>query len=84
MHTAAETLVRRSYDTHVPAIRIARLYAHAGVAERTLDWLENAYTKQESPLVHVRVAWDWDHVRSHPRFENLLRRMNFPDAAEAQ
>jgi len=29
-------------------------------------------------LVHIRVGWDWDGLRSDPRFQSLLRRMNLP------
>lgn len=79
MRLAAEELAARSARTHVPAVRIARLHAHAGEDDRALDWLEKAYEEHETPLVHLRVAWDWDELRGHVRFRNLLRRMNFPD-----
>lgn len=78
MRLAAEKLGERSHKTHVPALRIARLYAHAGDHDRALEWLEKAYEDHEPPLVHLRVAWDWDSLRDHPRFQDLLRRMNFP------
>ncbi|HKW67975.1 MAG TPA: protein kinase [Terriglobales bacterium] len=78
MKRAADTLAARSARTHVPAVRIARLYAHAGENERTLYWLEKAYAAKESPLIHLAVARDWDGLRSHPRFQDLLRRMHLP------
>lgn len=78
MRRAAETLSARADGTHVPAVRIARLYAHAGKTDRALDWLEKAYEERESPLAHLRVSWDWDQFRDHPRFQDLLRRTNFP------
>jgi TolB-like protein/Tfp pilus assembly protein PilF len=81
-HLAAETLERRAHQTHVPAVRIARLYAHARQPDRALDWLEKACEEHETPLVHLRVAWDWDNLRDHTRFKDLLRRMNFPDEGE--
>lgn len=79
MRLAAEELAARSERTHVPAVRIARLHAQAGEDDRALDWLEKAYEEREPPLVHLRVAWDWDKLRDHPRFQDLLRRLNFPD-----
>jgi eukaryotic-like serine/threonine-protein kinase len=78
MKRAADTLAARSERTHVPGVRIARLYAHAGENERTLYWLEKAYGANESPLVHLAVARDWDSVRSDPRFQDLVRRMRLP------
>ena len=37
MHLGAEVLATRSKRTHVPAVRIARLYAHAGDKDEVLD-----------------------------------------------
>jgi serine/threonine protein kinase/Tfp pilus assembly protein PilF len=78
MRLAAEKLAARSTLAYVPALRIARLYAHAGEKDRALEWLEKAYQQHEVPLVHLSVAWDWDSLRGEPRFQDLLRRMNFP------
>lgn len=76
MRGAAEELAARSERTHVPAFRIARLFAQASDDERALDWLEKAYEARESPLVHLAVGWDWDRVREHPRFRDLLQKAN--------
>jgi eukaryotic-like serine/threonine-protein kinase len=78
MKRAADTLAARSERTHVPGVRIARLYAHAGENERTLYWLEKAYEANESPLVHLAVARDWDGLRSDRRFQDLVHRMGLP------
>jgi hypothetical protein len=76
MRLAAEKLAARSVLAYVPAVRIARLYAHAGESDRALEWLEKAYEHRESPLVHLGVGWDWDSLRDEPRFQDLLRRIN--------
>jgi len=78
MSLAGEKLAARSNLTHVPAVRIARIWAHAAETDRALEWLEKAYEQREPPLVHLNVGWDWDSLRSDPRFQDLLRRMNFP------
>lgn len=78
MKLAAETLAARAAQTHVPALRVARLYAHAEDKERALDWLEKAYEAREGPLCRLGVVWDWDNLRDDPRFKDLLRRMNLP------
>jgi len=78
MKRAADTLATRSKRVHVPAVRIARLYAHAGEKGHALDWLEKAYAANESPLAHLAVARDWDDLHSDPRFQDLLRRMGLP------
>jgi serine/threonine-protein kinase len=81
MSSAARCLTARAERAHVPAVRIARLHAHAGEHVLALEWLERAYASHESPLVHLAVAWDWDSLRSHPRFQELLRRMRLPSLA---
>jgi serine/threonine protein kinase/Tfp pilus assembly protein PilF len=81
MRLAALELERRAATAHVPAIRIARLWAHAGDADRALEWLEKAHAWGESPLVHLRVGWDWDSLRDDPRFQSLLHRMKLPETA---
>ena len=78
MKRAADILALRAQRSHVPGIRIARLYAHAGDTGRALLWLEKADEARETPLSHLGVAWDWDLLRSDPRFQELLRRLNFP------
>lgn len=78
MHLAAEILASRSRRSYVPAVRIARLYAHAGDKDQVIKWLEKAYDRRESPLSHLGVAWDWDVVRDDPRFRELVRRSGLP------
>jgi TolB-like protein/DNA-binding winged helix-turn-helix (wHTH) protein/Tfp pilus assembly protein PilF len=78
MHLGAEVLAARSKRSHVPAVRVARLYAHAGDKDKVIEWLQKAYDEGETPLLHLGVAWDWDLVRSDPRFQNLMRRINLP------
>jgi TolB-like protein len=81
MQRAADTLAAAVAQKHVPALRIARLYAHAGAKEVALDWLERAYEQHEAPLVHLQVGWDWDSLRVQPRFQKLLRLISFPTFA---
>jgi len=72
-------MAKRSTQKHVPAIRIARMFAHAGDIDKAVYWLEQAYKARESPLMRLAVFWDWDNLRPDPRFQDLLRRMNLPE-----
>ena len=78
MHRGAEVLAGRSKRIHVPAVRIARLYAHAGDKDEALRWLKKACDERETPLTHLGVAWDWDFLRSDSHFQDLLRTMKLP------
>jgi serine/threonine-protein kinase len=79
MKSAGDTLAARARRSHVPAIRIARVYAHAGERQQAIDWLERAYERHDLVnLVHLGVGWDWDGLRAEPRFQALLRRLKLP------
>jgi len=60
-----------------PAI-IAKIYAQLGDKDRAFEWLEKAYADRDSDLSYLRVESPYDPLRSDPRFQDLLRRMNFP------
>lgn len=78
MKRAGDVLAARSQRTHVPGVRIARLYAHAGKKDLAIQWLQKAVDANETPLEHLAVAWDWEELRSDARFQALLRRLNLP------
>ena len=78
MIRTGEMMAARSATRHVPAIRVARMFAHASDHDRAMVWLERAYENRESTLARLPVFWDWDDLRSDPRFQNLLARLNFP------
>lgn len=78
MNRAADLLAHRAQSAYVPGIRIARLYAHAGDTNQSILWLNKADEARETTLLHLGVAWDWDSLRSDPRFQALLMRMDFP------
>jgi hypothetical protein len=43
-----------------------------------LRWLERAFQARDVYLVHLKVSPLYDLVRGDLRFQDLLRRMNFP------
>ena len=47
-----------------------------GDKEQTFEWLEQAYKEKTEPLLYLRVDPRLDSLRSDPRFEDLLRRVN--------
>jgi tetratricopeptide (TPR) repeat protein len=76
MNEAAEALISQSNPAN--AMRIAELLTYAGDTERALDWLETAYLERLQNMVYLAVYPKWDPLRSDPRFQDLLRRMNLP------
>ena len=72
-------LERRSSRDLVSAFDLASLHAALSENERALVLLEEGYARRDYWLVELR-AWPWfDSLRSDPRFQDLSRRMRFPD-----
>ncbi len=74
----AKACEARAKQRYVPRVLMAYIYGVLGNNDRALVWLEKAYAEHESSLQSVKVFIAWDPLRSDPRFQDLLRRMNFP------
>jgi TolB-like protein/DNA-binding winged helix-turn-helix (wHTH) protein/Flp pilus assembly protein TadD len=59
-------------------VHLARQYASLGEKNLAMAWLEKAYTEHSYALLEIRCAREFDVLQSDPRFQDLLRRMNFP------
>jgi TolB-like protein/Tfp pilus assembly protein PilF len=75
MRRAGDAMAGRSAAQHIPATRVARMYAHAGDNDSALLWLERAYDNREPALMRLGVFWDWVDLHSDARFQDLLRRL---------
>lgn len=78
MRRAAVAMEQRATERHVPANRIARMFAHAGDAQSAFKWLERAYRQREGAMMRLGVSWDWLELRDDPRFHDLMKRMKLP------
>ncbi len=63
-----------------PAHLFIDVYVRLGETELTLDWLEEAYGQRRPHLTSLGVDPLWDPLRSHPRFIDLLVRLELPQA----
>jgi hypothetical protein len=55
------------------------VYLGLGDKRQALEWLEKAYQDRSELLIFLNVSPVFDSLHSDPRFQSLLRRMNFPD-----
>jgi eukaryotic-like serine/threonine-protein kinase len=62
----------------VPSFAFAEIYADLRDKLKTLDALEKSYEERAWFLTWLDTAPEFDFIRSEPRFQTLLRRMNFP------
>jgi len=68
------------HTAHTPYVcpyEVAGVYAQLGENDRAFDWLDKAY-RNRSCLYWLRVDPRFDSIRSDPRFQELLTKMNFP------
>jgi serine/threonine-protein kinase len=56
---------------------IALIYLFANDYDLAIDWLEKAYEKRVPDLIYLGMPL-YDPLRSNPRFQDLLRKMNLP------
>jgi tetratricopeptide (TPR) repeat protein len=71
-------LKERSRHHYVFPSVFANAYLGLGDKDQTLTYLERAYEEQDPWLFYLKVWPPLDPLRSEPRFQALLRRVNFP------
>ena len=69
-------------NRYTSAVHLATICGALGELEQAFAWLEQAYEERAGLLVFVKVSLHFDPLRGDPRFQALLRRMNFPSAGE--
>ncbi|MHC4484695.1 MAG: protein kinase domain-containing protein [Planctomycetota bacterium] len=84
----AETLLQELHEKamseYVSPINFAELYETLENTDEAFRWLEKAYQERNLGMLWLRItssSWSWGStLRSDPRFDDLVRRMNFPEA----
>jgi eukaryotic-like serine/threonine-protein kinase len=76
--SALKTLKERAKREYVDPCDFARDYLRLGDKEHAMEWLEKAFLEKSESMQFLNVSQEWNPLRSDPRFQNLLRRMNFP------
>ena len=71
-------LKQRSDVETVAPYGIALIHAGLGEKDQAFEWLEKAYEVRDQGMSSLKVDPTLDPLRSDARFQDLLRRMNFP------
>ena len=64
---------------YVSGVFLAEAYVGTGQKDQAVTWLERAYDERDQWMVYIASYPALDRLHSEPRFQALLRRMNFPD-----
>lgn len=78
-HKVLRQLEELSKQLYVTPYGRARIYAALGETDETFKWLETAYQQRANWMVLLKIDPCFDNLRSDPRFQDLMRRMNFPE-----
>jgi tetratricopeptide (TPR) repeat protein len=71
-------LKQRSNADKVGTYQVALIHAGLGEKDQAFEWLEKAYEERHQGLSFLKVDPALDPLRSDPRFQDLLRRVNLP------
>ncbi|HMF99854.1 MAG TPA: tetratricopeptide repeat protein, partial [Gemmatimonadaceae bacterium] len=77
----AAELDERLKSEYVSPVELALVYIALGDKEKALDWTERALDERRGWVAYLRVHPVVDSLRSEPRFDALLKRMQFDAAA---
>jgi tetratricopeptide (TPR) repeat protein len=61
------------------AYQYAAIDAQFGDIHKALEWIEKAYQLKESDLIALKVDPFLDPLRKEPRFQEIERKLNFPN-----
>ena len=82
MRSEAQATVRNlkmlAERQYVPSSAIALVFAGLGDKTQALEWMERAYAEHDFSMVFLDVAPWFNSLRGEARFQELLRRMQFP------
>lgn len=70
-------LIEESNAVYVPTIAYALIYAGLGDNDKAISWLEKSYSERTSLLIDIKIAAEYDPLRSDQRFIELVKKMNF-------
>jgi TolB-like protein len=74
-----DTWERVSTQGHVESFLMALMNAPAGNRDKAFGWLERAFEERSVNMPFLKVHPLLDTLHSDPRFQNLVRRVGFPD-----
>jgi TolB-like protein len=75
---AIETLQTRRKTRYYSPFMIARFCADLGDKEQAFQWLDTAYREHDWLLNHLQTEFQFDSMRSDPRFAELVNKVGLP------
>jgi serine/threonine-protein kinase len=77
--TIFQELQALSKERYTSSVYFAWVCLALGETDQAFEWLEKAYDERATELTWTPSAPGFDPIRADPRFQDILRRMNFPE-----
>ncbi len=75
----ADWWAHESAQRYTDAYRLAAFYGELGLPDRAFPWLEKGFEQRSPSMAYLKIDASFpDEMRADPRFQDALRRMNFP------
>lgn len=74
-----EEMHRQAENRYVMPYGFALVHTGLGEHAEAINWLEKAYEDRNAWMIYLQVEPRLDPLRSDPRFQGLLERMNYPE-----
>ena len=71
-------ILKQSAGRKIPPFVVAECYARIGQKEEALLWLERAYEERDFRMTLLSVSYEFDGIRSDPRFVMLVQKIGLP------
>jgi len=68
-------LLNDSRQEHIFAYQVALVYCAFGEVDKVFEWLNKAYEVHDPWLCYIKVAPEFEHLHSDPRWDDLMQRM---------
>jgi tetratricopeptide (TPR) repeat protein len=78
LERSLEHILAQPPSRRFPPFVIATQYARLGRKEEALSWLQQAYEERDFRVRHVSVMFEFDDLRSDPRFVALVQKLGLP------
>ena len=63
----------------LPPFVLAGFYARLGQSDDAIKWLEKGYEERDFRVIMISVSFEFDSLRTDPRFKDLVRRVGLPE-----
>jgi adenylate cyclase len=71
-----QELQKLAPEIYVLPLTYAQIYCGLGEVDQALEWLEKGVSEHEGSIIHFHLEPSFDPLRSHPRYQALLLKMN--------